>query len=325
MAWWESDQQMNAEVILTVEEMQDKNLWLEVRNTGIGGSDAAVIVGMNKWKSPLTLWLEKTGQKEPDDLSDNERVYWGVKNEANIADWFTEKTGKKVIRKGLMRSKDYPWMLATVDRMVVGEEAGLEIKTAGVDQAKKWLEDEIPDMYYLQCQWYMAVTGLAKWYIAVLIGGNEAKFKVVERNEDQIKELIKAGQDFWEKVQKKIMPAVDGSKDCGSSLGLIYGQSNGEAINLPLQAAEIIKKYDEIKASIADLEKIKITQENLLKEILGENEIGTLQLEDSVRKVTWKTQKGKKTTDYDKLKKDFINAYTACVKVGKPFRKFNLY
>ena len=53
VARWEGNQQMNAEVILTVEEMQDKNLWLEVRNTGIGGSDAAVIVGMNKWKSPI--------------------------------------------------------------------------------------------------------------------------------------------------------------------------------------------------------------------------------------------------------------------------------
>ena len=84
-----------AKLILTVEEMKDRAAWLKVRNTGIGGSDASVVVGMNKWKSPFQLWMEKTGQKEPDDLSDNEAVYWGTVLESAVANRFSEITGKK--------------------------------------------------------------------------------------------------------------------------------------------------------------------------------------------------------------------------------------
>lgn len=68
-------------------------------------------------------------------------------------------------------------MIANVDRTVIGENAGLEIKTAGVSQYKKWKGDEIPDAYYCQCLHYMAVTGADYWYIAVLLGGNEARWK----------------------------------------------------------------------------------------------------------------------------------------------------
>lgn len=223
---------MNAELVMTVEEMKDEKAWLKVRNSGIGGSDAAVIAGINPYKSQLALWLEKTGQAEPEDLSDNERVYWGKKNEGNIAEWFEEQTGKKVIRKGLMRSKEYPFMLATVDRMVVGEDAGLEIKTAGVDQAKKWEDDEVPDNHVAQCAWYMAVTGCKYWYIAVLIGGNKAVWKKIERNETDINNLIKLAKDFWQHVMDVTQPSViDGSKSCSDALSTIY-KDNGQEVNL---------------------------------------------------------------------------------------------
>ena len=136
-----------AKLVMTVEEMRDRQAWLKLRNSGLGGSDASVIMGMNPWKSRLALWAEKTGEIEPDDLSGNQRVYWGQKNEQNIAEWFMEQTGKRVIRRGMMQSCDHPWMLASVDREVVGEKAGLEIKTAGVDQAKYWRDDNIPDAW----------------------------------------------------------------------------------------------------------------------------------------------------------------------------------
>ena len=92
-------------------------------------------------------------------MSGNQYIYWGHKNEANIADWFQEDTGKKVRKLGTLRSRAHPFMLANVDRVVVGENAGLEIKTAGVSQYKKWQDDDVPDSYYCQCLHYMAVTG----------------------------------------------------------------------------------------------------------------------------------------------------------------------
>ena len=84
-----------AELVMTIEQMKDREAWLKLRNSGLGGSDAAVILGANPWKSRLALWAEKTGQLPPEDLSKNMRVYWGQKNEANIADWFEEETGSR--------------------------------------------------------------------------------------------------------------------------------------------------------------------------------------------------------------------------------------
>lgn len=62
------------EIILTAKQAEDRSKWLEFRKEGIGGSDAAAIVGLSKWKSPYQLWLEKTGQVEAEDISDKEVV-----------------------------------------------------------------------------------------------------------------------------------------------------------------------------------------------------------------------------------------------------------
>ena len=92
-----------AKLIMTVAEMADEKKWLEARREGIGGSDASIIVGLNRWKSPFQLWLEKTGKAEPEDLSDNEYVYWGKVLEEVVANRFCELTGKKVQRRGLLQ------------------------------------------------------------------------------------------------------------------------------------------------------------------------------------------------------------------------------
>ena len=142
---------MNTKLIMTVEEMQDRKKWETMRKIGIGGSDAAVIAGMNRWKSPYQLWLEKTGQVEPEDLSDNEYIYWGNVHEQAVANRFTELTGLKVKKCGMLQSLDYPFMIANVDRLVVGENAGLECKTANGFKTKEWEGNNVPDSYYLQC------------------------------------------------------------------------------------------------------------------------------------------------------------------------------
>lgn len=233
----------NCDLILSIKDAEDHEKWLKTRDLGIGGSDAAVIMGLNSYKSPYQLWMEKTGQVDPPDLSGNQYVYWGTKNEANIADWFQEETGKKVKRLGTLQNREYPFMLANVDRTVIGENAGLEIKTAGVSQYRKWKDDEIPDAYYCQCLHYMAVTGADYWYIAVLLGGNEAKWKRIERNEEDIKTLIEAEKEFWNLVQTQTAPPVDGSLSCSQALAARYADSRDEEITLPEEADRRGKLY----------------------------------------------------------------------------------
>lgn len=316
----------NCDLILSVKDAEDHEKWLEARAIGIGGSDAAVIMGMNQYKSTYQLWLEKTGQVEPPDLSGNQYVYWGTKNEANIADWFQEETGKKVKRLGTLRSKEYPFMLANVDRTVVGENAGLEIKTAGVRQYRKWKDDEIPDAYYCQCLHYMAVTGADYWYIAVLLGGNEAKWKRIERNEEDIQHLIIAETDFWKLVETRTPPPVDGSDSCAAALSAQYkGGDPNYSIILPPDIDGVIASLEDDKAIMDALKKQITEKENRLKALLGNAEEGTT---DHYR-VLWKTQAGRSSVPLAKIKKQAPDVYQlleekGCITIGKPSRRFSI-
>ena len=264
-------------------------------------------MGMNSYKSPYQLWMEKTGQVEPPDLSDNQYVYWGTKNEANIADWFQEETGKKVKRLGTLQNREYPFMLANVDRTVIGENAGLEIKTAGVSQYRKWKDDEIPDAYYCQCLHYMAVTGADYWYIAVLLGGNEAKWKRIERNDEDIKTLIAAEKEFWNLVQTKTAPPVDGSLSCSQALASRYADSRDEEIMLPEEADTLIARINGDTEIMDKLKEQISLNQNRLKEMLGDAEAGRV----GSYKVTWKTTNGRETCPLSKLKKSAPDMYQA--------------
>lgn len=316
----------NCDLILSVKDAEDHQKWLEARAIGIGGSDAAVIMGMNPYKSPYQLWLEKTGQAEAPDLSHVQAVYWGSKNEANIADWFQEETGKRVKRLGTLRSREYPFMLANVDRTVVGENAGLEIKTAGVSQYRKWKDDEIPDAYYCQCLHYMAVTGAAYWYIAVLLGGNEAKWKRIERNEEDIQHLIMAETDFWKLVEARTPPPVDGSDSCAAALSAQYkGGDPNYSIILPPDIDGVIESLEDDKAIMDALKKQITEKENRLKALLGNAEEGTT---DHYR-VLWKTQAGRSSVPLAKIKKQTPYIYQlleekGCITIGKPSRRFSI-
>ena len=305
-----------AKLIMTVAEMADEKKWLEARRAGIGGSDASIIVGLNRWKSPFQLWLEKTGKAEPEDLSDNEYVYWGKVLEEAVANRFCELTGKKVQRRGLLQMDEYPYIRASVDRMVVGENAGLECKTCNGFAAKEWEDDEVPSAYYVQCQHYMLVTGCERWYIAVLIGGNRFVWKEIPRNDDEIALLLQAEIDFWHKVETGTMPEVDGSESCKEALASEFRGGNAEPLTLPEAAAAIVERIqalDDAKKNTAeDIERHK----NQLRMMMGDYELGYA----GDYKVSWKSQAGRTTIDSKALKAKEPAIYAKYAKQGKPIR-----
>lgn len=98
--------------------MEENNLsWLEARKSGIGGSDVAAVLGMSPWRSPMDVWLEKTGRSEP--VEENDAMYWGKKLEALVADRYCEETGNEVRRvKSILRSREYPMLLGNIDRAI---------------------------------------------------------------------------------------------------------------------------------------------------------------------------------------------------------------
>lgn len=312
---------MDAELIMTVKEMEDRKAWLKMRTMGIGGSDASIIADMNRWKSPFQLWQEKTGQVEPEELDDNEYIYWGRVLEQAVANRFTELTGKQVHKQGMLRNKEYPWMLANVDRMVVGEEAGLECKTTNSFSGKQWDGDNLPDAYYLQCQHYMMTTGMKKWYIACLIGGNHFVWKPVERNEEDIQALFNLEKEFWEiNVQKGVMPDVDGTDSCTQALRERFPGGNVEEIELPSDAEQILKDLDMYQESEKQSKEKIAELKNRLALMLGDHEAGFC----GDRLITWKTQKGRVTVDSKALKKEMPEIFDRYSKVGKPTRNIKI-
>ena len=119
---------MKGKLIMTVEQAADRVAWERVRNSGIGGSDIACIMGLNPWKSAYALYAEKHGDVEAEDLSNNEFVYWGTVLEQVVADRFCELTGKKVRKCGTLQDESYEFMLRTLTALWLVRTQALNVR-----------------------------------------------------------------------------------------------------------------------------------------------------------------------------------------------------
>lgn len=293
--------------------------WLKVRKLGLGGSDMSAVLGVNQWRSPLDVWLDKTSDTVEE--KESEPMYWGTILEDIVAQEFAKRTGYKVRNNNFtLQSEEYPYLLANIDREIVGADAGLECKTANAFKAEEWQGDNVPDAYYIQCQHYMAVTGKASWWIACLVGGNTFYYKEIKRNDEVIRAIIDTGREFWHLVETKTMPAPDDSKACGEALKKLYKHSNGKAIELSAKYNNVIVDYLELKEQLAELETKKRGIENLLKDALGENEKGSC----GEHYVSWKSSKPRETFDSKRFKSDHPDLYTNYIKQGEPSRRFEV-
>ena len=267
-----------AAIVLASTENMPYAEWLELRKRGIGGSDASVVCGINRWKSPVELWLEKTNQLPHQEAG--EAAYWGIQLESLVKSEFTKRTGIEIIPANqLLQSAEYPYMLANLDGTCehpIHGTCAFEAKTSSAYRADEW-DNTIPDEYALQVQHYLAVTGYMGCYIAVLIGGNFFKWRFIERDEELISMLVQLEGEFWNHVQQGIPPALDGSNASADFLSQRFPNSVPQTkIELPATAQALIHQYDEAVRQVKHYEAQKQEAENLLKDMLGSNEAGTI-------------------------------------------------
>ncbi|KQL17654.1 YqaJ viral recombinase family protein [Cytobacillus solani] len=294
--------------------------WLQERAKGIGGSDAGIILGLNKYRTAFELWLEKTGQVDPIEI-DNEAIYWGNEMENVVAKEFEKRTGKKVRKTNFMYSHPkHEFIKANVDRLIVGESAVLECKTASAYLAKEWEGEEIPATYLVQIQHYLGVTGKEKGYIAVLIGGNRFVWKEVERDEELIEMIFDAEFRFWKyHVQQGHAPELDGSSAAEQYLKEKYAQAEKDKeIVLPGNYKDMIIQYEKIKDDEKLIKTAKTEIENKLKSELKDAEAG---ITDTYM-VSWKNQ-SQNRIDSKTLKEKFPDIYQQVLKETS-FRKFTI-
>ena len=244
--------------------------WLLDRRKGIGGSDVAAIMGLNKWKSAYQIWLEKTGQVGLSE-SDSEPAYWGTVLEEVVAKEFAVRTGKKVRRRNqVFEHPEYPFLRANIDRDVVGEKAILECKTANQFLSKEWDGEEVPLSYLCQVQHYMNVLDRDYCYFAVLIGGEKFIWKRIERDQELIDSITKRLIGFWEEnVIKGIEPSIDGSDATKKFLNAHYNEEGLNEITLSNHFDELIESKKQLKETEKSI-KIQIQEiDNQIKSELG--------------------------------------------------------
>ena len=300
--------------------MMNKLEWLRERQKGIGGSDVGAILGVNKWKTAFQVYLDKTEEIVQVD-EPSEAAYWGTELEDMVAREFTKRTGKKVRRDTThFVSKEYPFMVANIDRRVVGENAILECKTVNQWGAKEWEGDEIPPSYLLQVQHYLYVTGAEKGYIAALIGGQHFIWKEVAKDEELIKIIIDAESEFWNMVVNKTPPALDGSSAAEQYINKRFNEADTELDEVALYAQheELIEEYKVLKEKSKELNTRIKEIENNLKLELGEHESGYV----SNYRVNWKNVKSTRV-DTNKLKTEFKDIYEK-VKKETTSRRFEI-
>lgn len=258
-----------------------REVWLEHRRLSIGGSDAASIIGLNAWCSPYTVWAEKLGKLPPQE--DNERMRLGRDLEDYVAKRFTEKTGKKVRRENsIITNPQYPFAHANVDRMVVGEDAGLECKTTSVLNLKKFKNGNYPEHYYVQCVHYLAVTGCKKWYLGVLVLGEGFYDFEIERDEGEINALMESEEAFWKYVEDKTPPPTDGQQSTTDTISILYPESTDETVSLFGYDTDL-KTYMALSAQIKALTAQKDEVANKIKSFMNEAGKG----ESDLYRVSW--------------------------------------
>ncbi|MBE3589977.1 MAG: YqaJ viral recombinase family protein [Firmicutes bacterium] len=266
----------------------DRETWLQWRRRGIGSSDAAAICGLSPWRSPLAVYLDKIGELPDEEPS--EAMEWGVRLEPIVAEAWAERTGKKIRRRNaILQHPQYPWMLANVDRFVVGENAVLEVKTTSAFGADAWADGAVPDHYVIQVQHQMAVTGCEKAYLAVLIGGNHLECREIERDEELIARLIEIEAEFWRRVEERRPPEPDGSEADAAAIRRLYPESvEGKTVILPPDARELLEARRAAKADLEDAQARLRAIDSRLQALVGDAEAAYLP-GSSKPVVTWKT------------------------------------
>lgn len=276
--------------------------WLLARKDGIGGSDVGAVLGMNPYKGPYSVWMDKTNRiaEQPANLAMRQGTYM----EEFVAQEFTTLSGKRVHRvNAILKNDRFPHLHANVDRVLFGEKSGLECKTANMMSLRRFSGGEFPESYYAQCVSYLAVTEYDRWYLCVLILSREVRCFQLTRipddtcpawcesstyvSDEEITALVTATSDFWRYVEHDTPPPANGSRDDTDNLNNSFPVAINTEDELELLgAAYILSRLEEIKRLENTLSAERKELENGIKLRLGEYEKGVCEN----YKVSWSSR-----------------------------------
>jgi len=291
------------------------------RTTFLGGSDAAGVVGLSRWSSPVTVWAEKTGLTPQRDTVPL-RMWIGQYMEPMLAEMAEARTGLRFVRdRRLHRVRGVPYLAGHVDFRARRRRVGLEVKTARSD--RYWGEDglevtpddftAVPIDYYVQVQHYLMVTGWDEFVLAVLIGHDDFRTYRVIRNPDLIGNLRAAEIEFWEHyVLTETPPAVDGSEAASEYLRRRYPRNDELLPAATPEQEELIAEVVKQKDHVRHVKALADGLENRLRAEIGDHG-GLLSTQATV---TWRRSKDTEDIDWATVALAYRNMLEAAIPPG---------
>jgi len=276
---------MNAKLLI-----QDSNTefdrWIYERSKHITSTDVACICGLNKWKSPLQLWAEKTGKVRPEFAPDKSRqMRIGNLLQPIVVEVAAELIGEPLREtKGFFESTQYPWAATSPDAFhAVPEPQFLaEVKTTLGRNARYWANGATPEIYLTQCQWHMGVLGLPLCHLVCMIGADstDIEHRAVEFDAEIFDALVLEADAFRTMIERDI-PPQPGPGDA-ALIQEVIARKEGEAALVGKQGLEARMLCDAIqsKRSIAReldaqakpiREQIKLLENDLMMVLDGHN------------------------------------------------------
>lgn len=280
--------------------------WHQKRRQGIGGSEAAAVLGESKWATPYQIWRAKTGRDAPRPA--NEAMEAGITFEPAIREWYSNKTGRTVYDPGFTKHEKYPFIVGNVDGLC--EDRVLEIKNSGYE----W--DTIPTDYFFQVQHYMYLHQKRFADLAVVFRGQHFKIFTVEQDLSLWDYILPIYADFWRCVETDTPPDLSTLSDVDEA----YRNSKESSIILPQDVLVELEKIKALKTQIAELEDEKSESELAVKQALKDNAIGTDANGKTV--VTWRTSKPRRTFDSKRFREENPEMYDEYITENEGTRPF---
>lgn len=294
--------------------MTEREAWLEWRRHGLGGSDAAVLLGLSSYRSPVELWLDKMGElvDEP-----TEAMEMGSALEPLIQERFEAKTGQSVQEaQKWVEHPQRPWMRATIDGLVQdGDE--LCLYEAKATSGWAW-KDGIPDYVMVQIQHNLEVTGLDRCYLVVFRGDRLAvQVEEVARDPEVIAAIVQAEEHFWTHyvLPRKCPPAV-GTPSEAEALKAAYEESEPDSVDLGDEGASLVLDMRRAQAARKEAEREEGKAKAGIMTLLGKAEVGTVNGDVAV---TWKTVETRRL-DQKRLSAEHPEVVEAYSSVGRSRR-----
>ncbi len=298
--------------------VSNREEWLLARKQGIGGSDAAAVLGLSKYKTPFDIYEDKLGLRPP--TPDNNAMKWGRNLEPLVRAEYANQNNKVVVTpEKILTHPKYNFILANLDGYTEDNRI-VEIKTSRYESA--WGDagtDQVPIEYILQVQHYMLVTGFDYADIAVLISGSEYRQYEIKADQELHEMMIEQYIDFWASVQNQTPPEPSSYTDAIARYGR---HSVANTVTASVEHEKAIQRLSEIKLQKDILEKEEDELKGQIMVALGDND--TLVDLQGKALCTWKLSKPTSRFDSKSFEKDYPDLYAQYKKIGEASRRFLL-